>query len=97
MPRTDRVTANGLAWWVEYESATREPNGSWKSTAAGRVRFQHDDGTTFVAELETKTAYGRSAEHAEAGARTRALRVLERVVEFMRETRDPGSAAIPKG
>lgn len=89
MPRTDPVHDRGLVSWIEYESATRERNGSWKASATGRIRYQHDNGTSFTIETERKTAYGRSAEHAENGARSRVSKMLERAVAFVYTAQNP--------
>jgi len=89
MPRTEKVQVGALTTWIEYEPATQERNGSWKSSASGRVRFRHEDGTAFVAETNTKEAYGRTAEMAVTGALTRAGKMVQRTVEGIQAAMEP--------
>ena len=91
MPRTDNVTKKGVTYWMVYELPTQEPNGSWKAFASGRVRYCHDDGTTFTAETETKSAYGHTEAVASFGAKARVAKQLVRIVTFICLAREPES------
>jgi hypothetical protein len=51
MYQTEKQKNGNLVSWVEYEPATKEPSGNWKSEGIGRIRFKHDDGHTFQAEI----------------------------------------------
>lgn len=78
-----------MTYWLEYETPVQEPNGTWKSCATGRVRFIHDDGTPFIIEIETMNAYGQDEDQAAVGAKKRAAKLVDRIVGFLKEARNP--------
>lgn len=89
MPRTEKTKIGALVTWVEYDTPVKDAKGNWSTTAIGKVRFQHDDGTTYVAETVEKTAYGHSLEHAVEGVLKRAGNCVARTVASILECQEP--------
>jgi len=89
MPRTDKIKSGEFEYWTEYTRAIQEPNGSWKATASGRVRFDYKDtdcGLYREIQLETltKEAYGKTANDAEDGALKRVDKLIGNIVTSVR-------------
>jgi hypothetical protein len=82
MPRTDKIKGDGYETWIEYTHAAEQPKGGWKASATGYMKHTVTGRTH---ETASKVAYGRTAGHAEEGARKRVQAVLDRTVTFWTE------------